>query len=890
MKTGRNRRLICLLTVFALLAASLCNAVCLGTFAESGEITVLNEETGENGGFCVEISDEKAKVGSFSYKATPGSSNHDYWMIRTKLPKTVYIKETTKDGTDGALRFWVWVEKRTDVILNWNGSQVQLGEDWDKNVYVWAGWDTQITADGWNEIILPFEKAGKVGKPDSGSISYINIRNGNARFKTTVYIDDIRIGAVKEEPEPETDENLILNDEIGENGGFCAEISDEKAKVGSFSYKATPGSSNRDYWMIRTKLKREMDITQKKKGGLHFWVYVNSAKEVKLNWNGSQAQFGEEWDKNVYIWSGWDTQIISDGWNEIYLPFEKAGRAGTPDDSKMSYINIRMGNARFNTAVFIDDIRIAFASSAVMPEIPDDIILSDEAGESAGFCATLSDEQVKSGNFAYKACTGINNHDFWFVRTDSGLPRTLNISRKTADGTKGAVSFWIWVDSKRNVIDNWKGSQLQLGEGWDKNVYIWSGWDTQIRNDGWNRIVLNFSVAGKNGTPRNNALKYMNIRMGNALYKTTVYIDDIRITSDEYKINDKPTVDGAKMFQPFESMSKIIFETNFVEKIWLDTDDKTQGDSSLSFTTKKGMFTFRYEPTEPVDASKYNCLEFDLYVPATDFFDFSAASLELTSSGKCDVNEMSWGFGNLQLTPGWNHIVFSFERAAFTTDFKNARDIDLTAINYMRFYALEASAYIGRELTWKIDNMVFTNNGLPPMEKKTYSVVNNTAYDVKLTAAEGVLPDNGVFTVNDKADISKTLLKRADGVNYILLDLSFYKDDIEYLLPGNAKITLAKDKKISAFENVYLYRIDVNGSVSEVKNVNKSSNIAWEEDRKFCTYMLTDAPLDISVLGGEVKGAKLKYITLAAAVALVLGAAALTAVILKKRAQRGKKG
>ena len=59
---------------------------------------------------------------------------------------------------------------------------------------------------------------------------------------------------------------------------------------------------------------------------------------------------------------------------------------------------------------------------------------------------------------------------------------------------------------------------------------------------------------------------------------------------------------------------------------------------------------------------------------------------------------------------------------------------------------------------------------------------------------------------------------------------------------------------------------------------------------KVLHHMLTDAPLDISVLGGEVKGAKLKYITLAAAVALVLGAAALTAVILKKRAQRGKKG
>ena len=104
----------------------------MGTFAESGEITVLNEETGENGGFCVEISDEKARSVHSHAQSNAGRAATRLLDDKNKTSKTVYIKENHKGRHGRCFALWVWVEKRTDVILNWNGSQVQLGEDWDK--------------------------------------------------------------------------------------------------------------------------------------------------------------------------------------------------------------------------------------------------------------------------------------------------------------------------------------------------------------------------------------------------------------------------------------------------------------------------------------------------------------------------------------------------------------------------------------------------------------------------------------------------------------------------------------------------------------------------------------------------------------------------------------
>ena len=869
---------------------------------------ILSDENGESGGFCAGITDEKAKIGSLSYKATPGYGDHENWMIRTDggLARTLNMSATTQNGTKGAVRFWIYVDSKNDVMLNWNGSQLQLGEYWDINSYVWNNWDSQIASDGWNEIVLPFEKAGKVGTPNPANITYINIRMNNVTYKTTVYLDDIRVSGNASRPvEKVIDPNIIISDEDGESAGFCAVISDEKAKVGSFSYKATPGYADHDSFMVRTDggLARTLNMSAVTKNGtagaVRFWVYVDSKNDVMLNWNGSQLQLGEYWDVNSYVWNNWDNQISQNGWNEIILPFEKAGKVGTPNPSSIRYINIRMNNVAFKTTVYLDDIRVSENASAPnKKKIDPNIILSDEDGESPGFCAVITDEKAKVGSFSYKATPGYGDHDSFMIRTDGGLARTLDISNSTKNGTQGSVSFWIYVDRKKDVVDNWGGSQLQLGAGWDKDSYVWNSWDAQIKQDGWNKIILEFSVSGAIGSPNPKKITYMLIKMYNIAFKTTVYLDDIRISNETLKINDTPTISGAKMFQPFESMGGLNIEAGFVKKIWLDSDIKTQGDTSLAFVSHTGSFALQYRPAAPADATGYNCLEFDLYVPKSDIFEFANHSLELTSSGKMDVNEMSWSFSDLQLDEGLNHISLSFERAAFTRDWKFERDIDLSAINYMRFYAEGAEIYSGIDLTWHIDNMVFTKNGLPPLADQKYDTVNDTGLDVFLTAAKDVLPNYGLFSVNKPgtevlSQAFQEIFKKDDST--LVLALSFQKDNMEYFFKDTVNVSLRQSDSLKLEKDFYIYRADINGTVRQVKSYTVSGGvITWKENKMLSTYILSNTQLDEKTLQDAADYDKNKetdsnltiiIVIIASALIVLGGGAAIAVILIKKRAR-----
>ena len=151
------KRTISLITCFTVLLSTIIVTNVLNISANSvTEILVLSDEDGENPGFCAVPSDEKAKVGDYSYKATPGTDGHDYWLIRTRLARTLNISKISSNATKGSLSFWIWVENKYDVRENWSGSQLQLGENWDKNVYQWNNWETQIKDNGWNRIILNF--------------------------------------------------------------------------------------------------------------------------------------------------------------------------------------------------------------------------------------------------------------------------------------------------------------------------------------------------------------------------------------------------------------------------------------------------------------------------------------------------------------------------------------------------------------------------------------------------------------------------------------------------------------------------------------------------------------------------------------------------------------
>ena len=529
------KRFIALLTCAVILMSVIIGNNILNINAEPAtEIMILDDEAGQAVQFSA-VSTEQVKVGEKALKNMPlGSQWRDYWIMRGNLASPIDISEITENGTKGAVRFWIWVESRAEVMLTWSGSQLQLGANWDNNVYVWSNWDTQIKKAGWNEIVLPFDKASKVGFPNNKSLGFILMRTGNVQYDMDIYVDDLKVSSDATAAEYVIDSAIILSDEDGENPGFCATITNEKSYEGEFSYKTTPGFSNHECWMIRNNLARPMnikDITDDgTTGTLRFWIHVEDTDIEKWAPSGDcQVQLGQGWDFNTYLWSSWEQQIKQVGWNEIVLPFAAAARRGTPNNEKITYFFIKMGSVTHKITAYIDNIHIEEDPEAAPRD--ENVIISEEHSESGGFAAAITDEQVKFGDFSYKVTPGFGSHECWMIRTD--LLHKMDITEKTENGTKGTLRFWIYVDDPDTTAwGNSGDTQVQFGKGWDNDVYVWTGWQSQVKKAGWNEIILPFAAAGKRGTLNNASIQFFFIKIASTNHQMTAYIDYIHIDDD----------------------------------------------------------------------------------------------------------------------------------------------------------------------------------------------------------------------------------------------------------------------------------------------------------------------------------------------------------------------
>ncbi len=153
-----------------------------------------------------------------------------------------------------------------------------------------------------------------------------------------------------------------------------------------------------------------------------------------------------------------------------------------------------------------------------------------------------------------------------------------------------------------------------------------------------------------------------------------------------------------------------------------DAQRYTEAPSSLrvSVNLAKGsnMVLYHYA-TKEFDVSPYTHLEFDLYVTQSDLSVFKAGQgqLELTSSGKCDVAELTFGpniIWNQITQDGWNHISIPLSSGS-----KNSTDatqvFDPTRVNYFRFYLVKLPQK-ETTITYQIDNMYFSTPNSPPPE------------------------------------------------------------------------------------------------------------------------------------------------------------------------------
>lgn len=127
-----------------------------------------------------------------------------------------------------------------------------------------------------------------------------------------------------------------------------------------------------------------------------------------------------------------------------------------------------------------------------------------------------------------------------------------------------------------------------------------------------------------------------------------------------------------------------------------NTAEKTEGKASTMLNIPRGDGAFVIGATyNPVNATGANYLIMDLYVSDPDlWYSSTSTTLEMTSSGKCDVEETNWELLAFDVREGWNHLELPIAPNG---------GCRLNHINYIRIFTLSIDVQKG--LTIGFDNI-----------------------------------------------------------------------------------------------------------------------------------------------------------------------------------------
>ena len=162
-------------------------------------------------------------------------------------------------------------------------------------------------------------------------------------------------------------------------------------------------------------------------------------------------------------------------------------------------------------------------------------------------------------------------------------------------------------------------------------------------------------------------------------------------------------------------------DTAWDARFTLDTQDKTQGAAScaISFNPHTGegiigdpdaqtLLVLQNHFETPFDVSKANAFSFDYYISDVSVLKEigpSSAQFELTSSGKCDEEEMNWSVASLfkDAKNGWNHALVLFDE-----QYMKAHGFRPENFNFHRLYIwFDAPKAKDRTVVMKFDNFQF---------------------------------------------------------------------------------------------------------------------------------------------------------------------------------------
>ena len=231
--------------------------------------------------------------------------------------------------------------------------------------------------------------------------------------------------------------------------------------------------------------------------------------------------------------------------------------------------------------------------------------------------------------------------------------------------------------------------QIEIGSAKanDQNELAWMPVNVlkdQVKATGWNHIVLPFSGAGKTGGDIDlSSVNWFRWYWVGAANRLTINFDSFEFTNSQAYAAVEEALDAEK-----NAVGFLLNGCNTADGVSGVTVCEEAGyykTGTGSWKISLGKLMIVTSNMAAVDISKYNRIEFDLYV--TDAEALAALSteseFEITSSGKSDENELHWYPSEFLsgAVDGWNHIVLNLDDGRET-----GGAIDKTAVNYIRWY------------------------------------------------------------------------------------------------------------------------------------------------------------------------------------------------------------
>jgi len=675
--------------------------------------------------------------GDASYKGVPGSLKIIWtpegggWISSVRSYDPISFTNRNIEA-DTVLEFWF--RTSTTDILTMDECRVEIGID-GVNMYRFhlAPFLTAIgiQSNKWVKVAIPFSEAEKFGAASLSDIRVFKFAFGSTDLSTDyINFTDIKIRSFGDETEPDLGPEMIDPDpsvlergsslkyrpsgEDGWNPDIVSVTSDYPESTDytgvqrSLRVNWIPAAPGIPGWITASRGYYPRNFAYNEANAvLEFWF--RSSTTAILDMEECRVELGTD-GLNMYRFSLVDalkeSGFQSNQWVKLSIPFGVAGKFGSASLSDIRSVKFAFGPTDLSSDyINFTDVRIKHYTSPFAANQLDDCQSAMGWNFTKEFTDGFKPDELPdlNGSLRVERDTG----DPRYITTSKGYPEPRDFGITKADGI---LEFWLYISDPAILKSDSVEIELYSPGNTDgvPNMFrflmvnSFRGGTTPAGQ--WTKVSLNFKTAFKYGKP--DITKINGIKLAVHVNNKEV-IDDLGgdLSRELYlNICDIRFKKAAKANRNFDVITNCDDLNGFHNNtlMTLDKADKVTGQSSVNvktdiLKTATGSLTY-FQATcifPEIDVTKYGekaTLAITLKTHRPNAFQYSTGGIiELSSSGGGDIKSIYVDSGKRLYNEKDEWITLKIElneMGNHPESTKQKKLVDLTAVNYFRFYLM----------------------------------------------------------------------------------------------------------------------------------------------------------------------------------------------------------